>query len=128
MAAFDSSELRTLQECTPQLETALEGLDRRFVHFLQMEGFIRDDIADEIQNPKTSLTEAQKAREIVKWIKNRVRLDPPSYHVLLYGLNHSGHTYQPIVWILKTKYAMLKQCKSGITAGFLWGALRGPFR
>ena len=97
--------------CTPQLETALKGLDRRLVHFLQMEGFFSNDIADEIQNPRTLLTVEQKTGELVKWIKNRIQVHPRSYHVLLHRLKQSGQLYQPIVWILEAEYTKQLQCK-----------------
>ena len=102
MAASDSPELRTLQACTPQLETALKGLDSGLVHFLNHNNFIT---VDKVRNPVTMLTEADKAWELVKWIKNRVKQDPPSYHVLLGRLKQSGNLYKPIVNILEAEYA-----------------------
>ena len=100
-----SPELRTLKVCTPQLETALTGLDRELVHFLNHNNFITDDVMDKVRNPVTMLTEADKAWKLVERIKNRVKLDPPSYHVLLGRLKQSGNLYKPIVKILEAEYA-----------------------
>ena len=105
MAASDSPDLRTLKACTPQLETALKGLDSGLVHFLNQEGFISDHVVDDVLNPQSMLTEADKAGELVKWIKNRVKKDPPSYHELLERLKQSDNLYKPIVKILEAEYA-----------------------
>ena len=105
MAASDSPELRTLKACTPQLETALKGLDSGLVHFLNHNSFITDNVMDKVRNPVTMLNEADKAWELVKWIKNRVKQDPPSYHVLLGRLKQSGNLYKSIVKILEAEYA-----------------------
>ena len=110
MAASDSPELRTLKVCTFQLKAALKRLDRELVHFLNQEGFINADDVEEVlsprsiltESPQSILTEADNACELVKWIKNRVKLDPPSYHVLLGGLKRSGYA---IVKILEAEYA-----------------------
>ena len=66
MAASDPPELRTLKACTPQLETALKGLESGLVHFLNQEGFITDHVVDEVLNPLSMLTEADKACELLK--------------------------------------------------------------
>ena len=105
MAASDSPELRTLKACTPQLETALKGLDSGLVHFLNHNNFITDNVMDKVRNPVTMLTEDDKAWELVKWIKNKVKQDPPSYHVLLGRLKQSGSLYKSIVKILEAEYA-----------------------
>ena len=91
--------------CTPQLETALWGLDRELVHFLNQEHFINDDVEDKVLNPRSMLTEADNALELLKWIKNRVKQDPPSYHVLLGRLKQSGNLYKPIVKQVEAEYA-----------------------
>ena len=110
-ALLDSPELRTLRACTPQLETALKRLDRSLVHFLNQEGFLDDDATDKILNPVTLLTEGEKAWELVKWIKHRVKEDPHSYHVLLQRLKESGSLYRPIVGILEAEFVARATCK-----------------
>ncbi len=100
----DSKELKTLKKCTPQLETALLGLDSTLVHFLYGEGFFTDDVRDKILNPATLLSEADKAIELVKWIRNRVKQDKKSYHVLVWRFKQLGKLYQPIVAVLEAEY------------------------
>ena len=113
MAGHDSPELRTLDNCTTQLETALKGLDRELVHFLKQEGFFEDDVATKLQNPETLLTNQQKVWELVRWIKHRVKQHPPSYQVLLERLRHGGKHYAPIVGILEAEYS--KQTDTSLT-------------
>jgi hypothetical protein len=103
-AANDSPELRTLKECTPQLETALKGLESGLVHFLNREGFIVDDVEEKILNPVTQLTDMNRAGELVMWIRHRVTQHPPSYHVLLDWLKEGGKHYQPIVSIMEAEF------------------------
>lgn len=67
----DSPELETVKNCTSHLETALKVLDRELVHFLRDEGFTSDDAHDDLLNPHSTLTEAERAGELVKWIKNK---------------------------------------------------------
>lgn len=93
----DYPELETVRKYTSHLETALKGLDRKLVHFLRDEGFITDEVHDDVLNPRSMLTEAQRAGELVKWIRNRVKLDPSSFHVLLHCFKQSGSLYEPTV-------------------------------
>lgn len=103
----NSCELRTIKKCTPQLETALKGIDRDLVHFLCNKGFFNEDTSDIILNPESSWTKSQRAGEMVKWIKTRVELMSGSYYMLTDYLNSRGAFYQPIVKILNAEY--LKQ-------------------
>jgi hypothetical protein len=112
-AEFDSPEFRTLRVCTAQLETALKGLDRNLIHFLNREGFIKDEVHDHILNPVTMLRDDQKAWELAKWIIHRVKQHPPSYHVFLGRLKLSGKVYEPIVGILEAEFA--KQASPGMS-------------
>lgn len=107
----DSLELRTIQKCTSLLETALMGQDRELVHFLKEEGIITACVHDTILNPVSLLSEAEKAGELLRWIENRVKQDPPSFHALVrhFKQAHSGNLYQPIVRKLEAKYIDLQQ-------------------
>jgi hypothetical protein len=107
----DSPEFRTLKECTSQLETALKRIDGDLVHFLNRKAFIDDDVEDRALDPVTLLTEAQKARDLVKGIKQLVKMDPPSYHVLLGRLKEGGKYYEPIVRILEKQFAIESELK-----------------
>ena len=100
----DSSELEAVRKCTSHLETALKALDRELVHFLRDEGFVTDDVHDDLLTPRTMLTEAERAGELVKWIKNRVKQDPRSFHLLLQHFRRRGALYKPIVNELSAEY------------------------
>ena len=100
----DSPELETVRKCTSHLETALKVLDRELVHFLRDEGFFSSDVHDEILIPRSMLTEAERAGELVKWIGNWIKQDPKSFHILLHHFKQRGVLYAPIVEKLKTQY------------------------
>ena len=99
----------TVELCTIQLETALLGLERDLVHFLFQNGFISDDVRDKVLNPVSVLSEAEKAGEVVRWIKNRIKQDPTNYHVLMGKLQQCGKRYQPIINRLETTRQQLLQ-------------------
>ena len=82
------------------------GLERDLVHFLTTEGFIVEAVRDDkVLNPCSSLDDAEKAGELVKWIKKRVKQDPQSYHVLICRLKEGGNLYRPIVNTLEEEYS-----------------------
>ena len=99
------------------LETALKGLDRNMVDFLYQNGFITDDVCDQVLNPVTLLSAADKARELVKGIKNRVKQDKRSYFVLVRCLTQGGVLYQSIVTTLAEEYhkQLMEQTTSSST-------------
>ena len=100
----DSVEFKAVRRCRVALETALKGLDRNMVNFLDQNGFITDGVCDQVLNPVTFLSAADKAHELVKGIKNRVKQDKGSYFVLVGGLIQGGVLYQPIVTTLTEEY------------------------
>jgi hypothetical protein len=108
-AVRDSPELRTLKECTPELETALRGLERGLVQFLDGKGFFIDGAAERILNPVTLLPLDERVGELVTCIKHRVGQYPPSYHVLLDRLKEGGKYYEPIVGILEVEFTKQTQ-------------------
>lgn len=97
-------ELNTLEKCTSQLETALRGLERELVHFLKDECFILEDVRDDVLDARSMLDKADKAGELVKWIKNRVKQDPESYYTLVDRLKQGGKLYAPIVRKLEEEH------------------------
>ena len=103
----NSPELEAVRKCTPDLETALKVPDRNLVHFLEYEGFFSDDVHDDILNPRSMLTEMERAGELVKWIKNRVKQDPGSFHILLHCFKQSVALYKPIVNKLSAEYRII---------------------
>ena len=98
-----------MKRCKKWLEIALKGLDRNMVDFLYQNGFITDDVCDQVLNRVTLLSAADKAHELVKGIKNRVDLDKKSYFVLIDGLTQGGVLYQPVVNILTEEYQRQQQ-------------------
>jgi hypothetical protein len=102
-----SPEYETLKQCTSHLETAVKRMDNDLVHFLHREGFINDDILDIVLNPVAFVTSMQKASKVISCIKDRVKVDPHNYHLLVNGLKQGGYYYNPIVKTLEDVY--LKQ-------------------
>ena len=100
----DSVEFKTVKKCIVPLETALKGLDRNMVDFLYQNGFITDDVYDQVRSARTLLSPADKVYELVKGIKNRVKQDKESYLVLVNWLTEGGAMYQPIVNTLTEEY------------------------
>ena len=72
-------------------------MEREFAHFLHTEGFIPDNIRDKILAPVSVFSEEDKAGELVKWIKKRVKQDRASYHVLVNQMTLYGARYRPIL-------------------------------
>ena len=101
----DSPELKTIKKCAPDLETTLSGLEREFIHFLAQEGFISDQVSGDVLDPRSILTDEQKAGLLVQGIKRRVQLDANSYHILLEHFKNGGNLYKPIVRKLEQAYS-----------------------
>ena len=102
------AELKVIKTCAERLETALWGVESRFGHFLNKEGFISDTDYDEVFDPKTLLSKEEKARKLVGLIRRRVNLDKNSYHTLVDWLEKNGEYYAPITNILQEEYK--RQC------------------
>ena len=106
-------------ECTPDLETALSGLERGFIHFLAQKGFITDEVSERVLDPQSMLSGEQRAGLLVTGIKRRVKLDSTSYHTLLEHFKKGGNLYRPIVGILEKAYSRLirRQERQNIACG-----------
>ena len=105
----ESPEYRTVVSCIKQLETALFRSDRDVVHFLNQEGFITQEVHDDVLNPRSMLTDHQKAGELVSWIRMKVELSAQNYHALVKHLGQSGKHYESIVDILDNEYSRQRQ-------------------
>ena len=102
-------ELTTIRNLANELETALQGVDRKLVHYLNRQGFIGDDECDDVfLNPRSTLRESEKAGELVKAIKKRVKQEPRDYHSLVNHLKEGGSRFQPIVEKLDKEFARLE--------------------
>lgn len=96
----ESLEYKTIVSCAKQLEIAFSSLDRNLVHFLNQEGFITQEVCDDILNPRSTLTNREKAGELVTGIRKKVELSAPKYHSFLNYLCQRGKQYEDIVNIL----------------------------
>ncbi len=83
--------------------------DRDIVHFLHREGFITQELHDEILNPRSMWTDHQKVGELVTGVRNKVKLSAQDYHTLLDHLRPSGKHYRGIVDILDAEYSRQEQ-------------------
>ena len=99
---------RVLKNCRDQLECALKPVERKAVNFLSGKGFITDEVRDDVLNPRSMLTEHQKAGQLVDGIVRKVNLDPQSYQSFLDFLRESGKYHEGIVRILDSE-----NCKLG---------------
>ena len=97
-------ELTTIRNLASELETALHGVDRNLLYYFNKEGFITDDVCDDVLNPRSVLREGEKAGELVRAIKNRVKQEPHKYHLLVDHLMSVGKCYYPIVRKLKEEF------------------------
>ena len=101
----DSIEYLSLRNCSGSLETALKG-DRDVVYYLNKEGFISDDMCDDLLN-HSALTPAQKAGQLVAKIRDRVKLSNQEFHKLVGHLSQNSRQYGSIVDTLNTEYSRL---------------------
>ena len=97
------SEYRTIDQCTEELETALHS-DKPILHFLNREGFIKPNVYDEVSNPKSLLSEEERAHLVVTGIRNKVKLNPKNYHTLLKYFHKDRRMYGDIADILDKEY------------------------
>lgn len=108
MGLTKSREYRTVVKCSGALETALKS-DRDIMHFLNSEGFITDEVWDDVLDARSMLTPAQKAGKLVKGIRNKVSESPQHYHTLVEHLSKNRIRYGSIVDKLNREYATPEQ-------------------
>ena len=99
----ESKEYSTIVKCRRKLEIALES-DRDIAQFLLQQGFITQERYDEVINPKSSLTDADKVSMLVTAIRNRVELNPRNYHKVVDHLRQNIIRYRDIIEILDKQY------------------------
>ncbi len=97
------SEYRTIVQCTEELETVLQS-DKAILHFLNREGFIKPNVYEDVNNPKSLLSEDEKARLLVTGIRNKVKLNPKNYHKILKYFHKDRRMYGDIADILDKEY------------------------
>ncbi len=96
----ESKEYATLVSCTDKLVIALTG-DRYILDFLEKEGY---NIPDEVSNPKSLLSDQEKAGLVVTAIKRKVRLSSQNYQKLLVHFYCNKRVYGKIITILEETY------------------------
>ena len=96
-------EYTTLVNCTDELETALHS-DKAILNFLNREGFIKPNIYEDVNNPKSLLSASDKAGLLVTGIKNKVKLNPKNYHKLMRYFRGDSGMYGDIADILEEEY------------------------
>ncbi len=104
---MSQSEYKTLLQCTKKLEIALKS-DRNILNFLNLEGFIKPSIYEDVNNPKSLLSASEKAGLLVTGIKDKVELNPKNYHKLMRHFHQDRRMYGDIADILDEEY-----CKQG---------------
>ena len=104
----DSVEFKTIDRCMHDLETGLAapGIERKLVHFLKKEGFINDEVRDKVLGIR--LEEMEKAGELAKRIKNRVKQDRASFNLFVCHLEEYDKLYQPLLSQLQEEYKQQK--------------------
>ncbi len=97
------SEYKTILQCTEELEIALES-DKAILNFLDREGFIKPNIYEDVNNPKSLLSASEKAGLLVTGIKNKVKLNSKNYHKLMRHFHQDRRMYGDIADILDEEY------------------------
>ena len=100
----ESKECATLVKHIKELEIALSS-DTDILHFLNKEGFIKDNVYDEVRDPKSTMSPAEKSYKVVNAIRNKVKLNPQSYHKLLHHFRQDRRSYGDIANILDNEFA-----------------------
>lgn len=96
------AELQTLVKYTRKLELVFQSDRAVLLHLLQ-EDVISQNFFDEVDDPKSMLSPAQKAAKIVTELKRLVSLDPEVYHLLLNYLKQHKK-YKAVVKNLNEEY------------------------
>lgn len=97
-------ESRTIKKCTGQLVTALKQDIKESSHYLFKEGFISEDLYEEVLNPKSMMSDADKATKLMLQIRNCVDLESSKYHKLVNHWRQDKGLHDGIVQILDSEY------------------------
>ncbi len=95
--------MSAIVQCTEELEIALES-DKAILNFLNREFFIKPNVYEDVNNPKSLLSASEKAGLLVTGIKNKVKLNPKNYHKLMRYFHQDRGMYGDIADILDNKY------------------------
>ena len=105
MANHNSPEYRTIIQCTPDLTIALRGDLTKLSGELLAAGLIADDNAAALRNQ--FIGEAERAAQLMGFVRNRVSLDTSNYHSFIRVLEKRKADHIDILQILDNKYREL---------------------
>ena len=86
--------------CASQLATALHS-DKDIPHHLRANGFLTEEIYDDVINPRSMHSASDKADELVSGIRRRVKQSPTNFHKLVDSLRNKEGKYKDILEILE---------------------------
>ncbi len=109
------SEYITIVACAEQLEIALRS-DRAITHYLFRERFISEELYDKVLNPRSMLTDIQKAGQMVREIRHKVKANGEWYHNLLRHFHKNDEKYADIIKILDKEYSSSQSSSSHSTS------------
>ena len=93
----ESKEYSTIVKCSRKLEIALKS-DRDIAQFLHEWRFLTTDDYDVRFSP------AEKSNILVTAIRDRVKLNPRNYHVVVNYMRQNSTRYRDMIEILDTEY------------------------
>ena len=104
----NTPEYRTIIQCTPELTAALKGDLVSLSGELLAGGLISED--NDIALCNQFVSEANRAAQLVGFVRNRVSLDTANYHSFIRVLKHREDEHRDILQILYKKYRELGAC------------------
>ena len=76
-------EVEAIENLRDELETLMKDPERKMVHFLERQGYIRKNLSDDVLNPRSLLTKADKAGKLVDAIVEAVGRDKSLFQTLV---------------------------------------------
>ena len=108
-------EYSAVLKCASQLETALRS-DRDITHYLFKEGFISEGVYEDVLDPRSTLSAADKAGLLVTGIRQKVKINSQYYSKLMRYFSENKDKYVDIIQTLKDSYSASPALISATTA------------
>ena len=105
MSNHNSPEFKTIIQCTPVLTTAVKDELTQLSGELLAEGLIADDNAANLRNQ--FIGAAERAAQLVGYVRNRVSLDTGNYHTFIGVLEKRRNEHAGILRKLNEKFREL---------------------
>ena len=99
-----SKEYETLSNCAEKLESAIKFDIKDITHFLYREGFISKTVQEEVLEPKSTYSDAEKATTLVIRITGSVELDSRKYFKLVNHFRQNEKYFSGILTTLDSEY------------------------